>query len=66
MFVLATLVDIVNDTIKHNDNHDIIDVMFTEAEGLGINLSHIADCCYYIGAAYPHPTLPTNILTLAI
>jgi hypothetical protein len=23
--------------------------MFTEAEGLGINLSHIADCCYYIG-----------------
>ena len=23
--------------------------MFTEAEGLGINLSHIVDCCYYIG-----------------
>ena len=34
-----TLVVIINDGIKPIDNHVIIDDMFAEAEGLGINLS---------------------------
>ncbi len=34
-----TLVVIVNDAIKPIDNHVIIDDMFAEAEGLGINFS---------------------------